>query len=213
MRIDDVLKTRSQSLLRDFEARHTLHDVVEVTSTKASHVLLGVYETQDGKWLARIQPAHLFDAKFRAGTFSLSIDQLDRLIEALTEMRETLSDKPANRVRIVQSGKRSPASASRQAAATVAQAPQPTAEDQVLVAIDRLARGLETVIGRLEALEAAVPQKDEQAEVEEQWARDIAWQVKHTQAPYDCPICGKEYKTRGRYLTHVAEEHGIAVEL
>lgn len=206
MRIDDVLKTRSATLLRDFEDRHTLHDVIEITSTKASHVLVGTYEAKDGTWMARVQPAHLFDGRFRAGTFSLSYDQLNKLIEALMEVRETLSDKPASRVRIVKP-------ASKQAAAvTQAQAPAP-AEDQVLVAIDRLARGLETVIGRLEALEAAVPQKDEEAEIQAEWARDIAWQVKHTQAPYDCPICGKEYKSRGRYLTHVAEKHGISVEL
>jgi hypothetical protein len=201
-KIDNVLKTRSANLLRDFEARHTLHDIVEVTSTKASHILLGVYETQDGKWMARIQPAHLFDGRFKAGTFSLSADQLDHLISALEQIRQVLSDKPVNRVKIVKPANRNVA------AITQAPAPAQATEDPVLEAVSKLTRGLEVLSRRLEALESSLPQKEE-AKPEADLVQAVAWQVKHTEPPYDCPACGKTYKTRGRYQAHVAEEHGI----
>ena len=204
MRIDDVLRGRSAALLREFEEKHMLQDVVEITSTKASHVLVGVYETQDGRWMARLQPAHLYDARFRAGTYSLSIDQLDKLIDALMQVRDVLSDKPTRQV--VQR-KRVPA---RQAAATTqAQAPAPT-QDPVLAAIERLAHGLETVMRRLDTLESAMP-AEQQVNEQEEIQQSIEWQIQHTQAPYDCPICGKAYKSKGRYLTHVAKEHGIEI--
>lgn len=208
--IDSVLKNRSAALLRDFETRHDLHDIVEITSTKASHILLGVYEDRDGKFMARIQPAHLFDGRFKAGTFSLSVDQLDALIEALEEIRQVLNDKPVNRVHVVKPATK------KVATVTQAPAPAPAEADQVLAAVNKLAQGLEALAGRLEALEASVPQeatKPQKPQVNTQEVKEaIEWQLWHAETPYSCPSCGKEYKSRGRFLNHVSEEHGIVVE-
>lgn len=213
MKLDPVLKARSTTLLREFEEKHDLHGVIEVTSAKSSHVLVGTYEDRDGRWMARLQPAHLYDSKFRAGTFSLSLEQLDKLIEVLSEVREVLSDQPTGKVHVVKP-------ANRKVAATVAQAPQATAEDAadpVLEAVGKLAKGLEALADRLEALEASVPQvqatKPQKPQAKTQEVKDaIEWQLWHGEAPYGCPVCGKEYKSRGRYLSHVAEAHGIDVE-
>jgi hypothetical protein len=210
-RLDGVLKTRANGLFKEFEEKHQLQGVVEVTSAKTSHVLLGTYEGRDGSWLARIQPAHLYDGRFRAGTFSLTIDQLDALIDGLVELRDALSDQPTNKVRIVKQGKRAPAPARQAAAAAQAPAPAP-AQDPVLAALDRLNAKFETVMDRLEALEATVPQAQAakpQADTQEDLKDAVEWQLWHNKAPFDCPACGKTYKTRGRYLTHLAEEHDI----
>lgn len=209
--LDATLQRRSASLMRDFEEKHDLHGIVEVTSAKSSHVLVGTYEDRDGRWLARLQPAHLFDGKFRAGTVSLSFDQLNALIEVLLEVRDVLNDQPTGKVHVVK-----PASTSKKVAAvTQAPAPAPAEADQVLAAVNKLAQGLEALAGRLEALEASVPQeatKPQKPQAKAQEVKDaVEWQLWHGESPYSCPICGKEYKSRGRYLTHMAE-HGIAVE-